>query len=162
MSFLVRSDAPVLGPSVAVELDNILTTSGSASGLGAVAAGNVGKVQREEYIVLNLSATSTSQTVFISDDNYQICSVYFIFGTASSSGTLNVEVASDGQAVGGGTSALASAANLTGTVNTKQSATLNSSVSSLKVAQGQHVNIILGGTLTGLANAQVTIGLIRI
>lgn len=162
MSFLVRDTYPVLGPNAQVELDNVLITSGSSSGIGASTTGNVGKVQREEYITLSFAAATTSSTVFIADDKFQIVSVYYIFGTASASGTINVEVAADGTATGSGTSALSAAANLTGTANTKQQATLNSNIDNLQIAQGSHVNVLLGGTLTGLANAQVTIGIIRV
>lgn len=161
MSFLVREDSPQLGAGTQVVLDNVLATGGTSSGLGPNIA-NFGKIQREEYITFPFAAATTSSTVFIADDKFQIVSMYFLFGTASASGTINVEVASDGTAVGSGTAATTGTVNLTGTANTKVQIPPATNIDSLQVAAGQHVNVLLAGTLTGLANAQLTIGLIRV
>lgn len=159
MSFLVREDSPQLGAASQILLDNVAVGTG---GLGA-SVGNFGKVPREVYVTVgNLGATSTSFTAFISDDAYQVVGVTTIFGTASSAGTLNVEVAADGVAAGSGTAVLTGTVALTGTANTKKAGTLTTNVTNLQVAAGSHINILLGGTLTSLANCAVTIALVRV
>lgn len=113
--------------------------------------------------IFGLSASSASQTIFICDTvsgNYKVVAVSASFGTASSSGTLQVEVATGTQAVGAGTNQLSSTVSLSGTANTTVTGTIVGSP--LTIATGNRVNIILGGTLTGLANACVTVILQRV
>lgn len=113
--------------------------------------------------VLGLGASSTSQTVFVADNlsgTYVIAAVSARFGTASSSGTLQVEVAGAGTAVGSGTNQLTGTVSLSGTTNTTVNGTVIASPT--QITAGQVVNIILAGTLTSLANCAVNIVLQRV
>lgn len=129
---------------------------------GAAAGTTVLVPSYETEQVFGLGASSTSQTIFTCDTvsgNYTIAAVSVVFGTASSSGTLQVEVASGTTAVGSGTNQLSSAASLSGTANTVVNGTIIASPTT--IAAGSRINIILAGTLTGLANCCVTVVLQR-
>ncbi len=153
MSFIVKNAFPILGADTKIEgFQSKPTAIGSA----------VKVIRQHSWEERNLEATATSFTIHIANDNYQITAVEAIFSTASSSGTLDVEVASDGTAVGSGTAVLTAPLSLAGTANTKVSGTLSSNVDDLQVAAGQHVNVILAGTLTSLANCCVTIHCVRV
>lgn len=113
--------------------------------------------------VFGLGATSTSLTLFVNDNvsgQYQIAGVTAVFGTTSSSGTLQVEVASGTTAVGSGTNQLTGTISLAGTANTIVNGTVIASPTA--IVAGSRVNIILAGTLTGLANCAVSVVLQRI
>lgn len=113
--------------------------------------------------VLGLGASSSSLTAFINDTisgQYQLAGVSVNFGTASTSGTLQVEVATGTQAVGAGTNQLTAALSLSGTANTPVNGTLIASPTA--IVAGARVNVILGGTLTSLANCAVSLVLQRI
>jgi len=132
------------------------------------------KVQVEEFVaVINLAAASTAnQDVFIAapGGNYQVTGVTATFGTASSSGTLDVVKATGTTAIGSGTSVMTGTISLAGTANTPVHGTLSSTISSLQLAGaangastgGDRLGIKLGGTLTSLANCLVQIRLKRI
>lgn len=113
--------------------------------------------------VFGIGASSTSLTCFVNDTvsgQYVIAGVSVVFGTASTSGTLQVEVSTGTQAVGGGANQLSAPISLSGAANT----TINGTVvaTPVVVAAGARVNIILGGTLTGLSNMCVTFVLQRV
>lgn len=131
---------------------------------GGTAAGKLILVPSyETEQVFGLGAASTSQTIFVCDTvsgNFQIAAVSVVFGTASSSGTLQVEVATGTQAVGSGTNQLTGTVSLSGATNTPQNGTIIASPTT--IAAGNRVNIILAGTLTSLANACVTVILQRV
>lgn len=110
-----------------------------------------------------LTASSTSQTVFVADTlsgTYVVAAVSSVFGTTSTSGTLQVEVAGAGVAVGSGTNQLTGAVALSGTANTAANGTLITTPT--LVTAGMRINLILAGTLTGLANCVVNIVLQRV
>lgn len=111
----------------------------------------------------NLGASSTSFTMFVNDGlsgTYQIAAVAVVFGTASSSGTLQVEVATGTTAVGSGTNQLTGTVSLSGTANTAVNGTLIAAPTA--IAAGSRVNVILAGTMTSLANCCVNVVLQRI
>jgi hypothetical protein len=113
--------------------------------------------------VFGLGASSTSQTIFVADNvsgSFQIAAVAVTFGTASSSGTLQVEVAGSGVAQGSGTNQLTGTVSLAGTANTPVNGTVIASPTT--ITAGSRVNIILAGTLTSLANCCITITLRRV
>jgi hypothetical protein len=117
----------------------------------------------ENVNVSGLGASSTSLTAYVNDNvsgTFQVAGVTATFGTASSSGTLQVEVATGIQATGSGTNQLTGTVSLAGTVNTPVNGTVIASPTA--IAAGSRVNIILAGTLTSLANANVNIVLQRI
>jgi hypothetical protein len=108
-----------------------------------------------------LGAASASLTVFISNDSYIVDSVKEVHGTASTSGTLQVEKATGTQAVGGGTNLLTGTVSLSAAANTVRSGTLVSNPNTLTLGVGDRLNLILAGTLTNLANCSVQIFLRR-
>jgi hypothetical protein len=108
----------------------------------------------------SFGASQGSFTLFLADGNYQVTGVKAIFGTASSSGTAQVEVATGTQAVGSGTVQLTGTVSLAGTANTVVNGTLITTPTA--IAAGNRVNVILAGTLTSLANAVITVTLKRL
>jgi hypothetical protein len=116
----------------------------------------------EQLQVTGLSATSTSLTAFVNDNvsgTFTIAAVAVVFGTASNSGTLQVEVATGTQAVASGTNQLTGTVSLAGTAATTVNGTVIAAPTT--VTAGSRINVILGGTLTSLANCCVTITLQR-
>lgn len=106
---------------------------------------------------------AVSHTVYLNDavsGTYQVAGVSAVFGTASSSGTLQVEVATGTQAIASGTNQLTGTVSLAGTANTVVSGTLIASPTT--VSAGARINLIFGGTVTSLANAAITVLLKKI
>lgn len=93
---------------------------------------------------------------------WQIAGVTVRFGTQSTSGTLQVEVAPTNTAIGSGTNQLTGTISLAtaGHVNINQNGTVISSPT--QFGPGSSVNLIFGGTVTGLLNAVVAIDLQRV
>lgn len=119
--------------------------------------------------VPGLSASSASQTVFVApnlaagngvDSKWQVAGVSARFHVASTSGTLQVEVAGAAVAPGAGTNQLTGTASLAGTVDTTVDGTVIASPTA--ITAGDAVNIVLAGTLTSLADCCVEIVLERI
>lgn len=153
---LFQLDYPQLGPGATIDVSD-QGVSGSGANIQTFV-----KIPRTHTIsVPNLSSSSTSFIAFVSDQTYQIYDVSVSFGTASSSGTLSVEVAPSGTAVGSGTAVLSSTISLSGTHNTPVYGTLVTNIDSLQIVKGSMVNVLLAGTLTNLADCCVTIQLIR-
>jgi hypothetical protein len=106
---------------------------------------------------------AVSHSIFVGDNvsgTYQIAAVTVSFGTTSSSGTLQVEVATGTQVIGSGTNQLTGALSLSGTANTPVNGTLIASPT--VIVAGARVNLIFAGTVTGLLNAIVTVALQRV
>jgi len=160
MAFSFREDAPVLGSSTQIDMSN---APGQLTSLP--------KVQAYEFIqVNNLVATSTSQTAFVVPvstlyGTYKFEYAVANFGTASTSGTLQVEKAHGTQAIGSGTALLQGTISLAGTANTpvdsSGSAAPVTNPNTLTLAAGDRLNILLAGTLTSLANCSVVLVLSR-
>jgi hypothetical protein len=131
---------------------------------GGTAAGNIVILPVYETVqVPGLGAGSTSLTAFVNDTlsgQYTIAGVTATFGTTSSSGTLQVEVATGTQATGSGTNQLTGTVSLSGTANTPVNGTMIASKTT--ITAGSRVNLILAGTLTGLANCIVSVVLERV
>jgi hypothetical protein len=131
---------------------------------GGTAAGTLVILPVYETVQIpGLGASSTSLTAFVNDTlsgQYVIAGVAATFGTTSSSGTLQVEVATGTQATGSGTNQLTGIVSLAGTANTPVNGTVIASPTT--IVAGARVNLILAGTLTGLANGCVSLVLQRI
>lgn len=113
--------------------------------------------------LFGLAATTGSLTAFVNDNisgQYVVAAVTSVFGTASTSGTLQVEVATGTQAVGAGTNQLTAPISLSGVTNTSLNGTVIAAPTT--IVAGARVNVILGGTLTGLANDCLNIVLQRV
>lgn len=105
---------------------------------------------------------AVSQTVFLNStaNNYKLASVSVVFGTGSTSGTLQVEVATGTQAIASGTNQLTGTVALSGTGNTVASGTLIASPTT--IVPGARVNLIIAGTVTNLANASISVTLKKV
>ncbi len=106
---------------------------------------------------------AVSHTIFVNDNvsgTYKVVSATATFGTASSSGTLQVEVATGTQAIASGTNQLTGTVSLAGTANTPVNGTIIASPTT--ISAGARVNLIFAGTVTSLANASISIGLQRL
>lgn len=106
---------------------------------------------------------AVSHTIFVNDNvsgTYKIASVSAVFGTASTSGTLQVEVATGTQAIASGTNNLTGTVSLSGTANTTVNGTVIASPTT--ISAGARVNLIFAGTVTNLANASFSVSLQRL
>jgi len=144
---LFSSENPVLGNSTVV----------NDTTLGVV------KPQTEECITVSgLVATSTSQDLLVAPYPLQVSGVSVTFGTASSSGTADLVKMTGTTAVGSGTTTLTGTMSLAGTANTPVNGTLVSTLATLQLAKGDRLGLKLGGTLTSLANCNVTVRFIKL
>lgn len=116
---------------------------------------NQNQVAAASYAVSHTIYVRTSVT-----STYKIAGVTATFGTASTSGTLQVEVATGTQAIGSGTNQLTGTMSLAGTANTPVNGAVIASPNS--IGAGDRINLIFAGTVTNLANASVTVILQRI
>ncbi len=96
-------------------------------------------------------------TFFVADRKYKVKGVRVVHGTASSSGTVQVEKLTGTQAKAAGVGLLASAASTAGTANTVLSPTLTSTAADLILAAGDRLGLSNGGTLTSGANLVVEV-----
>jgi hypothetical protein len=91
---------------------------------------------------------------------YKIVSASAVFGTASTSGTLQVEVATGTQAIGAGTNQLTGTMSLSGSANTTVNGTIIGSPTT--ISAGARINLIFAGTVTNLLNCVITVALQRL
>lgn len=119
-----------------------------------------GVIQTLEPAGTFLTAASVSQLVFAcpAGQTYQVSEVRTIFSTASSSGTATLEYLTGTTVPGSGT-ALTGAIALSGTVNTLK-VTVPTAVKVL--AAGDRLNVIIGGTMTGLVGGFLQVTLKRV
>lgn len=106
---------------------------------------------------------AVSHTVFVNPNltaTYVIEGVSAVFTTASTSGTLQVEVATGTQAVASGTNQLTGTMSLAGAGNTTVNGTVIASPTT--ITAGSRINLIFAGTVTNLANCEVCIALRRV
>jgi len=144
---LFSDEAPKLGNSTVID----------DTTLGTV------KPQTEECITISgLVATSVSQDLLIAPYPLQVSGVSVTFGTASSSGTADLVKMTGTTAVGSGTTTLTGIMSLAGTANTPVNGTLVSTLATLQLAKGDRLGLKLGGTLTSLANCNITVRFIKL
>lgn len=106
---------------------------------------------------------AVSHSIFVNDNTgatFRIAGVTASFGTTSTSGTLQVEVATGTQAIGAGTNQLTGTMSLSGTANTPVNGTVIASPTT--ITAGARVNVIFAGTVTNLANCIISIALQRL
>jgi hypothetical protein len=134
----------------------------------AIAGDNV-LVNKYEHIILPLTSSSASQLAFVApslgsgagiDSSWQVAGASVRFHTASSSGTLQVEVAGAGIARGSGTNQLTGTMSLAGTADTTVNGTMITTPTAIPA--GAAVNLIIAGTMTSLADCVVNVVLQRI
>lgn len=117
------------------------------------------KIQNVDHITVNLVAASTAQTIFVAPTDYKVVAAHVSFGTASTSGTVNVEILPQGTAKGSGALVFGTGLALSGTANT--TVTLAAPSNKILVA-GQRLAIVLGGTLTGLVDGYLQLELAKV
>lgn len=161
MGYNFRDDNPTLGQNSSIELLN-----------GAGASTNV-KLQVVEYfsVFLPAAANAVNQPIFVTPPaasvassflplgQYSLVGVSVRFGTASTSGTLQIERTPSGTAVGSGTNLLSGTVSLSGTTNTVVNGVPSASLSAANqiLAAGDSLSLIFAGTLTNLANCTITV-----
>ncbi len=96
---------------------------------------------------------------FIAPYKCVVLSIDESHGVASSSGTLQVEKLTSGQAKDAGTDLLSSAISTAATADTPQAGTLVTTGASVQLALGDRLGLVDGGTLTNSANLVVTVTL---
>lgn len=121
-----------------------------------------------EYAVDNqnqvvAASYAVSHSIYVNDNvsgTFQVAGVSAVFGTASTSATLQVEVATGTQAIASGTNQLTGTMSLSGTANTTVNGTVIASPTT--ITAGSRINLIFAGTVTSLANCTVNVVLKRI
>lgn len=114
------------------------------------------------YVTVPLFVTDVTKAILVAPEALQVTAIKAVYGVVSASGTLTVEKLTGTTAPGGGTAMLQSTLDLTTTANTVLTGTLTATTSVLQLAAGNRIGIILGGVLTGLIGANITISLQRI
>jgi hypothetical protein len=158
---LFRQEQPFLHRQTRIDAQNP-GVSGATSG-----AANLVTVPLYNVVTIpGLSAASTNQGVFLSNDSYQVADVRVTFGTAGgASAAVTVEHLTGTQASGAGTAVLSAPMSLTGAANTPVTGALlaagSTNNAALQLAAGDRLGLVFSGTLTALANCVVTIYLTR-
>lgn len=149
--------SPFAGTSGVVNFRNVPT-------VGGVALGNYNQVVTDNQNQVAAASYAVSHTIFVNPTSpsatYKVVSLAATFGTASTSGTLQVEVATGTQAIASGTNQLTGTVSLSGTANTVVNGTVIASPTT--ISAGARINLIFAGTVTNLANCSVTVGILRI
>jgi hypothetical protein len=149
---LFKGEFPVLGRNTSIASGNP-----SASGATSDSSQSANLLPLEYVVSVPLAAGTVTGPVFISDDSYQLVGVKTVFGTASTSGTVQLEKLTGTTAPGSGTAMLTGTVALSGTANTVTSGTLVASQSTLQLNPGDRVGLVIAGTMTNLATANCTL-----
>lgn len=107
-----------------------------------------------------LNADCIDQNVFVADRAYQLVGVREVHGTASSDGgavTLDVVKLTGTTAPASGTTMLSGTINMKGTANTVVSGGLTATAANLLLAVGDRIGFNYTGTVTALADVNVTL-----
>lgn len=123
--------------------------------------GTIGSIPQDVYIqcAISTATQAVDQIVFQADRPYKLVGVTATFSTASSSGTLQLEKCPVGTAAGSGTDMLASTMSLSGTAGVTVGGTLSNTESTLILDTTDRIALDFGGTVTSLANLNITIRL---
>ena len=107
-------------------------------------------------------ATATNYTTFfIAPYKCVVLGIDAVWGTASTSGTLNVERLQGTEAHDAGDDLLSATINMAGAANTVNAGTLiaGANAAPLELADGDRLGLVDGGNLTSQANLTVTVTL---
>lgn len=133
--------------------------------VSAVAPGNLtgGLIPGYEYVTATgITTTAGSTTIYVQPNDgytYQVAGATVTFSTASTSGTITVNVDTGTNAPGAGTAQLTAAMSMSGTANTPVNGTIIASPTSIPA--GARISYTTAGTLTNLAGAVLTVYLKR-
>lgn len=95
-------------------------------------------------------------TFFIAPYDCVLREVRVVWGTASTSGTLQVERLQGTEAKDAGDDLLAATVDLSGTANTVTTPALTTTTANLELSAGNRLGLVNGGTLTSQADLCVT------
>jgi hypothetical protein len=133
-------------------------------GGAAVTTGLPGEVQVNGdsnliFVKTDLTATDASRHIFMAHRACRVKSVKYVHTTGSTSGTLQIEKLTGTTAAGSGTVLLTGTIDLSATTvaNTVTSGALIATVASLTLAAGDRLSIKIGGTMTSIAGAVVSV-----
>lgn len=155
MSQYLEQYIPIAAADTTINTQKDIVINGAYLSKYEVITDNQNQVVAASYAV--------SHTIFVNDNvsgTYQVAGVTATFGTGSTSGTLQVEVATGTQAIASGTNQLTGTMSLSGTANTPVNGTIIASPTT--IVAGARVNLIFAGTVTNLANASIVVALKRI
>lgn len=117
-----------------------------------------------ETFVLSGTAPVTAgnyDNFFTAPYGVTVVSVKERHSAASTSGTVDVKKAPSGTSIAGGTSVLSGTISTAGAANTNVAGSLSATIANTKLAAGDSLGCVSGGTLTNLANLVVTVELRR-
>jgi hypothetical protein len=107
-------------------------------------------------------ATGTNFGAFyVAPYGVEVVSVKMRFGTAGTSATVDVKKAPSGTALSGGTSVLSGTMSGAGAADTNVAGSLSATAANKKLAAGDVLGLVAGGTLTNFANLVVSVELRR-
>ena len=144
-----------------VNSDKAVAFTGVVTFTGAVIGTFLPVLDAQNQVVA--ASYAVSHSIFVNGTTggtYKVTGASVSFGTASTSGTLQVEVATGTQAIAAGTSQLTGTVSLAGAANTVVNGTVIASPTT--ISAGARINLIFAGVVTNLANAIVTVTLQRI
>lgn len=150
---------------MATQPTNLILSDGyhiaeAAAAINALATqANLNQLDKVEWRPIS---TDVTKNIFIADAAYLVTAIREVHGTASSSGTLQIEKLTGTTAAGSGTNMMTGTINLAATANTVVSGTLTATTATLTLAVGDRIGGVLGGTLTSLAGCSIVITLQRI
>lgn len=117
------------------------------------------------YVTLNVLSPDTASsygTIYIANFGIMIREVRVVWGTASTSGTLNIERLSGTEALDAGDEIFKTDIDMSGTANTVITKKTSTDLQNTKLSPGDRIAFKDGGTLTNQANLCITIYLIRL
>lgn len=164
MSYNVRDDNALFGPSAGVEIPN------------GAAAPTVALLQIMEPASLTLQTAPTSGNkycIFIAPPSptagiqplggkYTVVGVEASWGVASTSGTIQIEKCTTGTADGSGTSLLSPALSGSTTAATPVNGVLVTNATSLTMLPTDRLNVVFGGTTTNWVNLVIMVYISRV
>lgn len=161
---LFRDEAPVLD-ATKTRADDLaqVATAGAYAVFNQVHA-NVGVFAMS---FPGFVAASTSQVLTTLPYPASLVGVVVRFGTASSSGTLQIEETPSGTAVGSGTNLLTTTVSLAGTPDTNTFGVVANIAGGASgfpgntIPAGNSISAVIAGTKTSLANCTITLYLVR-
>lgn len=102
---------------------------------------------------------ATNQLILTAPFDLQIVGIIARHRVASTSGTLDLKKAASATALSAGSSLLTAVMSLAGAADTNLAGSLITAINGLIVPKGQSVGLVFGGTLTNLADLDVTVQL---
>lgn len=108
------------------------------------------------------AADCVDSHIMVANYSYVVDSVKAKFVTASDSGTVDIKICDDAEAISAGTSVLSSTMSIAGTANNNVTGSLSATQADRKIKKGQSIAIDFGGTVTNIAGLVVTLVLRRV